>query len=402
MKKKVRNRVTAGLVAAAAAAALGTAVYGAAAASKQQIRMEEEIAQLREELNEKEQRIQELEDRTADDLQVYLPDRLYVAEGRTLELYNSQVAFSGMPDEYSFNWVCDIGKNLERKYQVYGSEDQIGEHTLTLMVYNSRLEPVYEKDTVLEVTEASVRQPVKILNIGDSLSDSAPWYEEVASLAGGQITFVGTRGNEGLMHEGRSGFSICDYLTETEYVYGGEGVQPFYNPGTGGFDYSYYKEKTGVSPDVVQIFLGKNGMSLDYEPGIAWLEEMVNNIRETDPDIPISLVQTIYMGGQDGIGNETDAKGRSALNGWWKLEEDKKVFLWTEAMEAAFGSMDGVYLIPAALAFDSEYNFRASIEPVNARSSRNEAVLMEGMHPDTEGYLQLADLFFSTYCGTMK
>ena len=57
MKKKVRNRVTAGLVAAAAAAALGIAVYGAEAASKQQSRMEEEIAQLREELNEKEQRI---------------------------------------------------------------------------------------------------------------------------------------------------------------------------------------------------------------------------------------------------------------------------------------------------------------------------------------------------------
>ena len=151
------------------------------------------------------------------------------------------------------------------------------------------------------------------------------------------------------------------------------------SPATGGFDFSYYKETTGVHPDVVQIFLGKNGMSLDSKPGIDWLKEMVDNIRETEPDIPIYLVQTIYMGDQNGIGGETDGKGRSALNGYYKAEEDEKVFLWTKAMDEAFGEMEQVYLIPAALTFDSAYNFRAGIEKVNARSSRTEAVLEEGM-----------------------
>ena len=107
-----------------------------------------------------------------------------------------------------------------------------------------------------------------------------------------------------------------------------------------------------MHPDVVQIFLGKNGMSLDTRPGISWLKEMVDNIRETEPDMPIYLVQTIYMGDQNGIGGETDGKGRSALNGYYKAEEDEKVFLWTKAMDEAFGEMEQVYLIPAALTFE--------------------------------------------------
>ena len=221
-------------------------------------------------------------------------------------------------------------------------------------------------------------------------------------LSGGKVTFVGTRGSGDARHEGRSGFSICDYLTETDYPYAGEGVHDFYNPSTDGFDFSYYEQTTGVHPDVVQIFLGKNGMSLDSKPGIAWLKEMVDNIRETEPDMPIYLVQTIYMGDQNGIGGETDGKGRSALNGCYKAEEDEKVFLWTKAMDEAFGEMEQVYLIPAALTFDSAYNFRAGIETVNARSSRTEAVLEEGMHPNEEGYLQIADGIFSVYCGTMR
>jgi len=385
------------------AAALIAGLAGLWQGRTEKIRREEAISEMERLLEEKEERLDELEEKAAYvDLEVCLPERLYVAVGRTIDLYNSQVAFSGTLDEFSFNWECDIGKCLERKYQVTGTESNIGEHLLKLTVYNSLLEPVYEKEAVLEVVDAVINDPVRILNIGDSLSDSTPWYEEVAELSDGKITFVGTRGSGNAMHEGRSGFTICDYRTETEYTYAGEGVQPFFNPDTENFDYSYYKKTTGVEADAVQIFLGKNGASLDPGPGIGWLLEMVEDIRANDPDIPIYLVETIYLGDQNGIGNETDRKGRSALNGWWKLEEDKKIFLWTRAMEETFSEMEGIYLIPAALTYDSAYNYRAAIEQVNARSSRTEAVLMEGLHPNAEGYMQLADTFFSTYCGTMN
>ena len=400
MDKRTKGKRTA--VAVVAVVGLLFGICGTVQSFRTSARLKAEVTSLTEQLQEKETKIAALEERTADHLDAYLPKRLYVAVGRTMELYNAQVAFSGDRQAYSFNWVCDIGRNLERKFAVTGETENLGEHTLTLTIYNDRLEPVWEQETVLEVVADQIDQNVHILNIGDSLSDSTPWYEEVTRLSDGKVTFVGTRGSGDAMHEGRSGFSICDYLTETDYPYAGEGVHDFYNPATEGFDFSYYKETTGVHPDVVQIFLGKNGMSLDSKPGIDWLKEMVDNIRETEPDIPIYLVQTIYMGDQNGIGGETDGKGRSALNGYYKAEEDEKVFLWTKAMDEAFGEMEQVYLIPAALTFDSAYNFRAGIEKVNARSSRTEAVLEEGMHPNEEGYLQIADGIFSVYCGTMR
>ena len=364
------------------------------------------LTALEQEVAEKQAEIETLEVQldavVHDKPDVYLPERLYVAAGRTLELYNDQVASHGKIDEFAFNWECDIGKCLERKYEVTVSDEQIGEHELKLTIYNANLEPVYEKDVILEVVDDVIGEPMKVLNIGDSFSTDVPWYEEIYNLSEGQITFVGTRGWGNYKHEGRSGFSICDYRTETEYVYGREGVQPFYNPDGAGFDFAYYKETTGVEPDAVQFFLGKNGMSMDPGPGIEWLKEMVLNVRETDPDMPIYLVQTVYLGDQNGIGNEVNQKGCLILNGWWKWEEDRQIFLWTQAMEEAFGNMDGVYLIPAVLTFDSDYNYRMAEVPVNARSSVTETVLMEAMHPNRAGYMQIADTLFNTYCGTMK
>lgn len=401
-KKKQGEKLLIGILAAVAVLILGLAVYGVIKGTMERARMEETLKELQMTLEEKEKRLEVLEEQLQEDLQIYLPERLYVAVGRTMELYNRQVAFSGDLSEYSFNWVCDIGRNLNRKFSVTGEADEIGEHELKLMVYDRKLNLVKEQSVVLEVVKNEITDPVNILTIGDSLTDSTPWYEEITGLSDGKIRFVGTRGRGTAMHEGRSGFSICDYLTETVYSFGGEGVHPFYNPDTGAFDFSYYKEQTGVAPDVVQIFLGKNGMSLDSRPGIEWLMEMVENIRESNPDLPIYIVQTVYMGDQNGIGGENDGKGNPALNGWFKLEEDKKVFLWTKALHDAFWDMEGVYLIPAALTFDSEYNYTTDIRSVNARSSRTETVLAEGMHPNREGYLQIADGMFSVYCGTMN
>ena len=94
--------------------------------------LEAEVALLTEQMQEKDIKIAALKEQTADHLDAYLPGRLYVAVGRTLELYNAQVAFSGNRQGYSFNWVCDIGRNLERKFAVTGEDKDLGEHTLTL------------------------------------------------------------------------------------------------------------------------------------------------------------------------------------------------------------------------------------------------------------------------------
>ena len=55
-------------------------------------------------------------------IEAYLPEDVYVAVGSTIELYNSQVAWTGIREGYSFNWDCPVGENLEDRYSVTGKE----------------------------------------------------------------------------------------------------------------------------------------------------------------------------------------------------------------------------------------------------------------------------------------
>ena len=48
-------------------------------------------------------------------VQLFLPEKIYVAQGVTLELYNSQVSSLGTRiEDYNVKWTCAVGKNMQR------------------------------------------------------------------------------------------------------------------------------------------------------------------------------------------------------------------------------------------------------------------------------------------------
>lgn len=335
-------------------------------------------------------------------VEAYLPERIYVAAGRTIELYNDQVVWTGQRDNYQICWTCEIGRNLEDKFSVTGTEDKIGEYPLNLSVYDYNLNKVIDKNATLVLVDDTLEESYTILNIGDSLSNSTPWYEEVYNLSGEKITYVGTRGEGNFKHEARAGFSSGDYIDSIEYVYEGEGIQPFYCEATGTFDWQYYKDTTGIDPDIVQIFLGINGMDIDPYYNRKFITQMVDNIRSYDKDIPIYVVNTIYVGDQNGIGYQENKHGYAVFPGAWKLYEDRENFNLMTALSEAFQDYENLYLIPAALTHDSAHNFASEELAVNPRSSQTEDMLVESIHPNEAGYLQIADCMFSVYCGTLK
>lgn len=72
------------------------------------------------------------------------------------------------------------------------------------------------------------------------------------------LTLLGTRGTAPNNHEGRAGWSIKDYCTASSK---GGITNPFYNPTTESFDFSYYMTNQGYSsPDFVVIQLGINDL----------------------------------------------------------------------------------------------------------------------------------------------
>ena len=68
--------------------------------------------------------------------------------------------------------------------------------------------------------------------------------------------------------------------------------------------------------------------------------------------------------------------------------------------EAAYSSF--CRFISIAPQFDSEYNMQSTNRPVNTRNSTTEYFGTNGVHPDTEGYYQIADAvyrdFIRTFC----
>lgn len=338
-----------------------------------------------------------------EEIEIYLPETYYAATGLTMEIYNSQITNKcSYITEYNVLWTCDIGENLQRKFSVSATEDMIGDHELTVSIYDNALKLLAQKSCTLKVVEGTLKEGFSLLEIGDSLSCNGMLYRRLQGLAEDQLIFQGTRAIDGFLMEGRIAFSANDYLNETPYyVDGGEECHPFYNPGTETFDWTYYRESTGFYPDVVQIFLGTNNIQAG-EANADDLVKIVDAIRADDVMTPIYVVNTIYQGGQNGLGSWKTGSGEYLSQGWNKQEQDLAVFHLMVDLSEKLADYEDVYLVPAGISMDSEYNYESTEISVNPYSESVEKYELDPVHPDRAGYYQIADVMFSTFCGTRE
>ena len=328
----------------------------------------------------------------------FLPDEIVCAVGRTIEIYNSQVCPNA--ERYHFRWNCKVGKALKRKFSITGTDALVGDYSLTLEMFDDDLNTVYTKNATLKIVSATLANTYSICPIGDSLTNEKYWLTEVRTLSGNKISYVGTRGNnEGRKHEGRSGFSSSNYLSATEYTYQGEGVHPFWDSANSRFSWAYYKANTGLNPNAVQIYLGTNDLnSLTPETFANNVKTMVDAIRENDTAIPIFIVLTICGGNQNGLGVQQSSDGYASAKGVFKYKQDTLIINGVKALYDTLKAYTNVHFIPLTQCHDSEYNFGAVETPVNPRATQTELMPTEGVHPQKQGYEQMADIMFSVYC----
>ncbi len=339
----------------------------------------------------------------ANTVDAYLPKHIYCAVGRTVELYNKQVCLQA--EKLHMQWTCRIGKALKRKFSITGTDGLIGDYLLSLKIYNDNKDVVWEGSTTLHVVSNVISGSYSVCPIGDSLTNQKRWMPEIVNLSDEKISFVGSYSwggkdadeeNRHVGHEGRSGFSAASYIGGKPYTYGG-GTETEHNIFWDGsrFNWSTYKTATGLVPDAVQIFLGTNGLADDNATNAGYIKQMVDYIRQDDASIPIFVVNTIYCGTQDGIGVQQNSDGYSTTSGKWKYNEDLKIMNLMQTLDALVDSYSGVYMINLALTHDSENNFGAVETPVNPRAAQKELMPVESIHPQTQGYFQMADVMFS-------
>lgn len=351
-----------------------------------------------------------------DDLKphAYMPDFIYCALGRTIDIYNNQVCIDA--DKFHLCWTCDIGFGEGRKFTFVPST--IGDHSLKLDIYDDNNILVWTKTSILKVVNAKTSGSITILPIGDSMTyGGATWQDEVSNkLSNGAITYVGSlehnyRGTN-YNHEGYNGATASNFLNSKML----RGLtNPFYNPDTSKFDWNYYKNNTRISPDVVQIELGTNDINGGtIEQAVSNIAEMVDLIRKDDANIPIFICNAIYRSNQNGIAHQLSTQGYSMGNGVYKYGEDIKIQSLMVSLVEKFTDYKNVYFIPLALCHDSENNFGKQKISLNSRSKETIIIPADSIHPnktgedtsiygyDVVGYLQFADIMFSTFSGLIN
>ena len=342
----------------------------------------------------------------------YIPDDLYCAVGRTIELYNRQVCLQDK--QFHIRWNCQVGKALRRKFSVTGTAENIGDHSLTLEVYDNNMSCLYSKTATLHIVKAGVTNNYRICPIGDSLTNGKYWLPEVVNLSDEKIMFVGTysadredaEGNvRTISHEGRSGFAAEDYIKGNPYTYEGapETVHNrFWNSSKSRFDWAYYKSTNNINPDCVQIYLGSNHLGYDNTTNVGYIKQIVDYIRQDDASIPIFVVNPINRATQDGLGANVSADGFAGLSGMWEYSEQKKIMDLMMKLDETFKDYANLHMVNLALTHDDEHNFGAVQTPVNPRAAQTELMPDDGIHPDAQGYYQMADVMYSVYCAFLN
>ena len=171
---------------------------------------------------------------------------------------------------------------------------------------------------------------------------------------------------------------------------------------------AFYQSFFGISYDAILLYLGTNGINLEPETnpnGALGIKNLIELIRVDEPTKPIIVVNTIFRSNQNGIGNQGNTDGYVAQSAY-KFNEDKKVLLLAKAVDELCGNMANVYLCPVGFTHDSKYNFGNNKTQVNPRFSSTDNVceLMpnDSVHPQTSGYMQMADEIFSILCAVFN
>lgn len=302
-----------------------------------------------------------------------LPREICVAEDKTITIYNKYIMDYVSPN-FSFVWTCEIGEQCEDGFSVTGTKDSVGEYPLSVEVKDEKGKVLYADKSIIKVVKNTVAD-INIMPIGDSLSNNKPWLSGVRTLSNDKITFVGTRGKAPLNQEGRSGFTSANYLNGAAYTFENEGIHPFWDGER--FNWKFYKESSGVSPDAVQIFLGTNGLVKDPTKNAENIKTIVQLIRQDDDSIPIFVVNTMYRG------NEYSSIKTLTIDEAKTKQQHKMIFDLTEYLTSILDGMENVHIIPAAYLFNSEANHTPK----------------DAVHPETKsGYTQLSDVIYSVYC----
>lgn len=183
-----------------------------------------------------------------------------------------------------------------------------------------------------------------------------------------------------------------------------EKKSPFFDEASQKIDFSSYCKRNSFSGiDVVYIFLGANGRIESYMAGLTDAEhsrtlvekgkKLVGFIRDAFPDAKIRIMGLPIPSVNGGMGASYGAQlPYCDYYGFVRfvMELNKAYEAWT--LEPEYDNF--MEFINISGQFDSDHNMPVAEKAVNTRNKKTEIIGTNGVHPLTEGYLQIADAVY--------
>jgi lysophospholipase L1-like esterase len=179
-----------------------------------------------------------------------------------------------------------------------------------------------------------------------------------------------------------------------------EGGSPFWSIDTNSINFREYITRNGFNePDVFYILLGWNEIGTKtftashHQTTIDNAKSFIDKLHTDYPDCKVVLLGVQVPSTNGGLGHNYGSND-DRWNYFFCLQS---VFGLNDAYkqisnDPAYSSF--VDFIQISAVFDSEYNMPYKVVPVNSRSTITERLGINGVHPDTPGYYQIADAVY--------
>jgi hypothetical protein len=218
------------------------------------------------------------------------------------------------------------------------------------------------------VADNAVNATKSVHFIGDSLIEYGDKLKALYDLQAAnnytKLNFVGTRSLAApyadVKHNGYAGKSIDQLFTA---VIPSVGTNPFYNPSTNAFDYSYFLSNNSIAaPDFVFIGFGPNDMSSITTDGMAiskakficdYYQRMIDSIKTASVAIKVVIAASVPSG------DDADGFTNAIVRGeQWRMNRNLKIL--AKEVYSRFGTSEagGIYVSHASCSFDTKTGYR--------------------------------------------
>lgn len=165
------------------------------------------------------------------------------------------------------------------------------------------------------------------------------------------------------------------------------GGNPFWNTDTGKVDFGWYAEKKGASQiSHCYVLFGWNN-SYDTETDFKVQARIfLDNLLSAYPNCKISLLG-IQVPSRDGLGQNYGVSWKY----YEKLQHVWNIAKWYTDIANEEAYVGTVEFVNVSGQFDTDHNMFSSATKVNNRNTLTEERQTNGVHPNDNGYLQIAD-----------